>query len=537
MALDGAVLSSVLETLQSARTTLPALIAFALEQVASEGTNSFDDATIGTAESLLDTLFTAKHTRAATREWLGAQSTALFTEELEILTHRPTAKFNAAHATIKQLEEVDIEALAQGMEHHAPYLWATFDALLSPSEELVHYRARKRAEYRARQGRSTVEMEIDQEGVVEISEMTMQVVGDIVILALNSGGRLVLLDWRRGTCVLDWSFAHALSLHFLTPRLFLLVSAPDPPALDDSDWADHDDGAIHVYVLPDSLAPGVTPELVAKLHFPPRSTAQVCLGGASLFSGPYMARIPSDKPLYQDNDRRIVSLVAQYEPGGWMRITFHIRTVLQLVAQWRIDGKEKTVKWNEWGPREARMFTGNAVGLFWPRHVHGERIILPSDSTHALRILDFNMPRALPVDENNEDVLLAQSKHPYPGRLRGVLSVTDVEDEGQEDNDEDEEVLHDEMGWCQPRVSALVQPGLDAAEKPQTINAGVFMSAMHTRMPYRETRRALRPAKGRKKVETHGMLVMDEQWVVAADTTKNTTDVVFFKISLDDNSE
>ncbi|KAF7288877.1 F-box domain-containing protein [Mycena indigotica] len=420
----------------------------------------------------------------------------------------------------------------------------------------------------------------------EVEDMTMQVVDDVVAVILLSTQRLVLFDWRNGECVLDWDFAflRAIECHLLAPRLLLLVCRPAPNSGDSDSTVNlptppsdiDDDGCLQIHVLPDILGLDIAaPMRVATLHLPPLSTDQIQLSTASLFAGAYAARPPPQAPFYQANDRRVVSFVIRYSPGGRMRLVFHIHTVLRLVKAWRTDGQVRELQWNAWGPKETRMWVGSldAVGLFWPRHVHGERLIMPTASRRAIRILDFNLPptSTAPVGEDGT-ITAAQTsaEGAQVSKLKYVLSV-DVQGEEEEipvdDIEPDCNVLHFQTSDCQMKAVATVYvPIAEAADwgnersgdlslrdMERTLDIGVFQHAMHTSLPYREIRRVIRPHGTRLPGEAqtgnsgvdeeewvdkrdaprYGMAVMDEQWIVAADTENDSTnnhDMVFLKM-------
>ncbi|KAF7309232.1 F-box domain-containing protein [Mycena indigotica] len=365
----------------------------------------------------------------------------------------------------------------------------------------------------------------------EMDQLGLTTVDDVV--ALSTGARLLLFDWRGGNCVLDWDFApmEVLDCYMLAPRLVLLVHGPAS-------------GAVKVYMLPDVLEPGVSaPACVATLHLPPLSTDHIHIAEGTILAGPYTARPPADAPFFQANDRRVVSLGVQYVPGGWVWLVFHIRTVSRLVTAWRADPgrREQELQWADWGPAETRVSQENA--LFWWRHVHGERILACSTTDRLVRMLDFNVPRS--TDHGGAPEIDPAAPLAALGEIVAVAEPDSV-------LERECDVLHTDGTWCQPPIIATVRAA--GRREERTVAAGVFARALHTALPVREVRRPLRPrrsplpdearvlAEG-EEADTDGVffwvnndngatydtVVMDERWIVVADSEEQ--EVAFLRIA------
>ncbi|KAF7296795.1 hypothetical protein MIND_00910500 [Mycena indigotica] len=144
----------ILDAVATANTTIPDFLRFVLAHASTLKYDVRVQTILAASDEILGVFLSAEETRDRTRQWVGHIAAETFTEELEILTHQPTAKFNASHAVIKELEEIDIEDMARDMESSAPILWATFNGLLSVPSDILELQARKRAEYRTRKGRT-----------------------------------------------------------------------------------------------------------------------------------------------------------------------------------------------------------------------------------------------------------------------------------------------------------------------------------------------------------------------------------------------
>ncbi|KAF7310245.1 F-box domain-containing protein [Mycena indigotica] len=404
--------------------------------------------------------------------------------------------------------------------------------------------------------------------------MSMQVLDDLVTIYLHSGARLLLFEWRTGEFA-ELNFGSSpvyrpldgLDCHMLGPRLMLVACRRGRDG-DEETWS----GCLQVHSI-DEFQPLVVKH-VATLHLPLLSTGKCQLSSAAILVGPYIAQPAPGAAFYRANDRRIVTVVLRYSPGEWVRLVMHIRTIHRLVDAWKTDGQVQELDWDDWGPRETRMIKAGSMQNWWPRHINGECIALPTPAGRAMRLLDFNIP----VHHNNTVTLPAVNDDheiPDPGKLLDVISVTELP--VVDPPTFTAEALHTGPSWCQVGILVTVpgeQGGYDESDsqsaedesdselftsdddplprsypappsspKPRDIVTGLFRQAVHTELPYREVVRTLRRRSNGERDDAigtnsededgeshYGLFMLDEQWVLAADVQNSHPEVVALRM-------
>ncbi|KAF7329595.1 hypothetical protein MKEN_00222400 [Mycena kentingensis (nom. inval.)] len=191
MSLNAGKVASILKAIDDANTTLPAFLTHILQNSSVLGSDPRTADLLLHPEVVLDAFHSCGNTRPWTTRWISAKAAALFSDELEQLAHRPENKFNASHATISQLEDIDIEGMGVDMESVAPHLWTTLDELLSPPEDQILLRRRKRRERRKRKGLDVeTGSKMDVDGIVEGGDEDNEVETAEEALARQSEARI-----------------------------------------------------------------------------------------------------------------------------------------------------------------------------------------------------------------------------------------------------------------------------------------------------------------------------------------------------------
>ncbi|KAF7325047.1 hypothetical protein MKEN_00547200 [Mycena kentingensis (nom. inval.)] len=191
MSLNAGKVASILKAIDDANTTLPAFLTHILQNSSVLGSDPRTADLLLHPEVVLDAFHSCGNTRPWTTRWISAKAAALFSDELERLAHRPENKFNASHATISQLEDIDIEGMGVDMESVAPHLWTTLDELLSPPEDQILLRRRKRRERRKRKGLDVeTGSKMDVDGIVEGGDEDNEVETAEEALARQSEARI-----------------------------------------------------------------------------------------------------------------------------------------------------------------------------------------------------------------------------------------------------------------------------------------------------------------------------------------------------------
>ncbi|KAJ7048921.1 hypothetical protein C8F01DRAFT_1239163 [Mycena amicta] len=369
--------------------------------------------------------------------------------------------------------------------------------------------------------------------------LTMQILDDIVAIYHHSASRLLIFDWRKGVVVLMLAFddddeyykLRVVDCNFLSPRLFLLACRNSGDAPLQHGW-------LQLCTLSDDLYPPVVTH-IASLELPELAIPHPIhcrLVSMAIMAGPYTGCPTPGAQYYQSNDRRIVTFTMRYHPlADWVRLVVHIRTLLSLVDEYRSRNAEDVIarQWEEWGPQQTRMLLG--MRHLWPRHVHGERIVLSTPSSRCIRLLDFNVLR-LPATEtqkadNAEDVDVSS----IPSNLdsgsdllpTNIISTADPRPPGfipppDRDTLIDVDILHTTPSELQ--MSMLVTAASDDSadsnqpEEPETILVGLFKHAVRTTLPYREIQRVIGPADPSHEPEEYDLFLLDEGHVIAANT-------------------
>ncbi|KAJ7055886.1 hypothetical protein C8F01DRAFT_1158061 [Mycena amicta] len=408
--------------------------------------------------------------------------------------------------------------------------------------------------------------------------LATQIVDDIVTVHLHSvSPRLLVFDWRKGVLVLMLEFKdddeyyklHVLDCHFLSPRLLLL-------ACRNCGDARFQHGRLQLYTLSDDLYPAVAVTHIASLELPELAIPNPIhcrLVSMAIMAGPYTTYPTPGAPYYQSNDRRIVTFVMHYNPGDWVRLVVHIRTLLALVDEYR-GGEVIARKWEEWGPQQTRMLRG--MRHLWPRHVHGEWIALPTPSSRCIRLLDFNVhlpggasdaedgvhehPSGLDPDSRSE------LSSPTDSILTNIISTADASPHGfpftpplgASDTHTDVDILHTMPSELQipifvtaarddsqPIVAVNPDDDADARQpeqpEPRSMLLGLFKHPVLTTLPYREVQRVIGSngpttdaeleVSDNNATEEYDLFLLDEGHVIAADTANADYEVVVFRMS------
>ncbi|KAF7303477.1 F-box domain-containing protein [Mycena indigotica] len=421
--------------------------------------------------------------------------------------------------------------------------------------------------------------------------MTMQVLDDVVAIYLHSGWRLLLFDWQKGKEVLSLDFAgdpeyapwEVSDCYMLAPRLMLFVGKGCTTRGDHTH-----NGSLRLYLISDSLEPAeVKVELFASLHLPLLSNVYCSLTQVTIQAGPYISHPPPDAPYYQANDRRIISFVMRYEPGDWVRLFLHIRTVLALLDEYRQKREVIEHEWEGWGPQHTRMLRG--LRNWSPRyvfilkviddrshlhsHVHGECLILPTPAhdCRGLRFLDFNvhvppgtavseedrfwgaddpgfMPHVLEVDDaptvrdprDREPLADLDVLHSGASNLQITIVVSvpaPRDDPGpgsdvEEDDEEDSEGKVDGPGSEEGQTAADVDSSPPSSPNAMDEYAGLFQHPVRTTLPYREVQRVIskEDAEDDEGGEEYEMFLMDERNIIAVDGQSHGQEIVVLKM-------
>ncbi|KAJ7053722.1 hypothetical protein C8F01DRAFT_1260350 [Mycena amicta] len=383
--------------------------------------------------------------------------------------------------------------------------------------------------------------------------LAMQILDDIIAIYHHSASRLLIFDWRKGVLVLTLAFKdddeyyklRVVDCNVLSPRLFLLACRNSGDAPLQHGW-------LQLYTLSDDLYPTVVTH-IASLELPELAIPNPIhcrLVSMAIMAGPYTAYPTPGVPYYQSNDRRIVTFIIRYHPlADWVRLVVHIRTLLSLVDEYRSRDSEEVIgrQWEEWGPQQTRMLLG--MRHLWPRHVHGERIVLSTPSTRCIRLLEFNVLR-LPAtetqqaDPNAEDVDVSSIPSNLDSGLdllpTNIISTADPRPPGfiqppDRDTVTDIDILHATPSELQ--MSMLVTAASDDSadsdqpEDPEPILVGLFKHPVRTTLPYREIQRVIRPARPPDEPEEYDLFLLDEGHVIAANTANADYEVVVFRMS------
>ncbi|KAJ7053777.1 hypothetical protein C8F01DRAFT_1089454 [Mycena amicta] len=314
--------------------------------------------------------------------------------------------------------------------------------------------------------------------------LTMQILDDIVAIYHHSASRLLIFDWRKGVVVLMLAFEdddeyyklRVVDCNFLSPRLFLLACRNSGDAPLQHGW-------LQLHNLSDDLYPPVVTH-IASLELPELAIPHPIhcrLVSMAIMAGPYTGCPTPGARYYQSNERRIVTLIMRYHPlADWVRLVVHIRTLLELVDEYRSRDAEEVIarKWEEWGPQQTRMLLG--MRHLWPR-----------------------LPGFIPL-QNSDTVTDIDILHTTPSELQMSMLVTAASDDSADSNQR---------------------------EEPEPILVGLFKYPVRTTLPYREIQRVIRPAGPPEEPEEYDLFLLDEGHVIAANTANADYEVVVFRMS------
>ncbi|KAJ7641241.1 hypothetical protein FB45DRAFT_899736 [Roridomyces roridus] len=227
--------------------------------------------------------------------------------------------------------------------------------------------------------------------------LSIHIAEDLVAVSVLYPAQVYIFKWQcatllanirppgRGTC-----------FQFLSSRALLLVSPED-------------EGRMEIHTISDDERGSVTH--VATLRLPTVASGWL-ISLIWLHSGPICGRAMHRRLFSSADTCHIYSFHVQYTKAHvafWARLFVHHRTLRRYISEYfRQECTPPTpidVPWEEWGPDETRMLQGDHRR--WHRHVHGERVILPSNRASSLHVLDFSLSAAgapvissdWPVDE------------------------------------------------------------------------------------------------------------------------------------------
>ncbi|KAF7312892.1 F-box domain-containing protein [Mycena kentingensis (nom. inval.)] len=375
--------------------------------------------------------------------------------------------------------------------------------------------------------------------------LTIQILDDIIVVFFRSGARFLVFDWRKGELVVDrsWDEDHpeynVSDCFFITPRSFFLacVSVRGPQ---------FQHGCLRLFSL--SMPNGAIKLLVA-LNLPYLAESdpdKVHVSTMWVMAPNYTAVPAAGLPYYQSNERRIFSIAIQYSANEWVRLVLHARTLLRLVEKYQ-DYADPDVlrayRWEEWGPMQTRMFRG--MPHLWPRHVHGERMALPTRNARYIQYLDFNtaylcepeQPIVRPDSPASTDPVEHNPSRPTsPSPLDifpDFVPTPDDDDDGDDDGEPfpddavDVDVVYTAEQPTDLQMSIWVSESRD--EELVMTRAELFRIPVTTSLPFRRTQKVLF-AEDAQLERMYHIFLLEEDHIVAANAEDTEHEVTVFRM-------
>ncbi|KAF8998302.1 hypothetical protein BDQ17DRAFT_1362390 [Cyathus striatus] len=224
-------------------------------------------------------------------------------------------------------------------------------------------------------------------------EAFLQVADDIVGLYFtNSPDLLNFMAYKLTATLQDTSHGHidplltmvnSRDFAFLSSRSFVVTSIVDF-------------GCLHIYSF--SYPSTDPPTLVATLDFP-SLVEGVMVHRILTHAAPILSNPPAGSTFTTARDSRVHVISISYNgmhnsPNTSHQYTLfvHNRTLMKFVEGFN-EGKERIIRWEDWGPQNTRLFA-RPIPPHWLRYVHGERVVFASQGDEIVRMFDFNVASA-----------------------------------------------------------------------------------------------------------------------------------------------
>ncbi|KAJ7629178.1 hypothetical protein DFH06DRAFT_722166 [Mycena polygramma] len=234
--------------------------------------------------------------------------------------------------------------------------------------------------------------------------LSIQIVDEVLGLFFPESEGLILFNWTDGNVIAAVDLPTSVAdFHFLSSRSYILAHACDD---------EYTSGRLEIFTFGvDCLN---SPTQIAVLELP-KLVSNGSISSMTIEAGAFCAHPLPGTPFSKSNENRIYMILILYN-DTWCRLFLHYRWLHQHVLDHSRANKTEgeSVLWDDWGPQNSRMLPGE--NHRWIRHIHGERVALPSPTHYAVQLLDFGI---IPghLDASPPSALVSTELHLEPSTL------------------------------------------------------------------------------------------------------------------------